>query len=67
MKKDERFKSFKGWAAEYFASSVSPKDIDAIVKYIREQEVHHKVVSENEEFESLYSQAGLDFSFLDMK
>ena len=66
MRKDDRFQLFKGWASEYFAATVSPKDMDAVVKYIREQESHHNVISENEEFERLYSQAGLVYSPLDL-
>lgn len=66
MKKDERFKMFKGWAAEYFASSICPGEMEKVINYIRNQEDHHKVISENEEFGNLYIQAGLTYTPLEL-
>ncbi|MDE6394085.1 MAG: IS200/IS605 family transposase [Duncaniella sp.] len=61
MKKDDRFPLFIGWAAEYFASTISPDDKEALIQYINNQETHHKVHTEDDEFSALYSRAGLTY------
>ena len=42
-----------GWADEYFAESVSPKDLDRVRAYIKIQEQHHHKISFQEEYEQL--------------
>ncbi len=39
------------WAAEYYAVSVSESGLDAVRRYIRNQEEHHRKKSYNEEVE----------------
>ena len=38
------------WQAGYGAFSVSPSNVPAVVKYIRDQEQHHRKISLQEEF-----------------
>ena len=38
------------WQAGYGAFSVSPSNVPAVVKYIRDQEQHHRTISLQEEF-----------------
>ena len=55
-KTDLRFE----WADEYFAASVSEKDIPAVRDYIRNQEEHHLAKSWDEEFDEFLSKHALD-------
>ena len=47
-----------GWQDEYFASSVSPTQLEAVRRYIGNQEKHHKKVSFQEEYQNLLVKAG---------
>jgi putative transposase len=47
------------WADEYFAASVSEKDLPAVRKYIRNQEEHHRIKSWEEEYNDFLSEYGL--------
>jgi len=38
------------WAGEYFAESVSPRDMSGVRAYIRNQQEHHKKISFEEEY-----------------
>ena len=42
-----------GWSDEYFAESVSPRHLDGVRAYIKNQEEHHRKISFKEEFEKL--------------
>ena len=59
MNSDDRFPNFKGWAADYYASSVSPEFSSRIEAYIRNQEQHHSANNFHAELEELYRNAGL--------
>lgn len=67
MRKDARFVNFRGWAAEYFAVTVSPEQKDVVIQYIKNQEVHHGVCSTDEEFAVLYRSASLEYEKDDMQ
>ena len=41
MKSSPYFSLFEAWNEGYYASSVSPSDVDACVEYIKNQEDHH--------------------------
>ena len=41
LKNDSRFEFFAGWSDGYYASSVSPHDLDSCRQYIINQESHH--------------------------
>lgn len=47
-----------GWQDEYFAVSVSEANLDAVRKYIANQEAHHKKRTFDAEFEEFLVRAG---------
>ena len=47
------------WQGEYFAASVSDAGINRVRAYIKNQEVHHKVRSFQQEYEDLMIEYGL--------
>lgn len=47
-----------GWAVEYYAASVSEKDVPAVIAYIRNQEEHHRTKSWDEEYNEYLSLSG---------
>ena len=52
------------WQEGYAAFSVSISHTDALVKYINNQQEHHKRVSFEEEFERILKKHGLSLSDL---
>src|SRR5689334_19006070 len=49
------------WQSGYGAFSVSTSDVDKIVKYIRNQEEHHKAFSFQDEFRKLLKEHGMEW------
>jgi REP-associated tyrosine transposase len=47
-----------GWQHEYFAVSVSETNLEAVRKYIANQEEHHRLSSFDDEFEGFMKRAG---------
>ena len=47
------FPRFDGWGKEYYAYSCSARDKEAIKTYIKNQEVHHRVYTFDEEMSRL--------------
>lgn len=47
------------WAAEYFAVSVSPSNLEIVRRYIRNQEEHHAKMTFQEEIDSMIEENGL--------
>ncbi len=58
LKNDPRFTDFCGWGREYFAETISWREKDGVIEYIKNQRVHHGYESEDEEFRKLYEGAG---------
>jgi putative transposase len=48
------------WAEEYFGISVSESHISIIREYIKNQEVHHKIKTWQEEYDELMEKYGFD-------
>jgi REP element-mobilizing transposase RayT len=46
------------WQEEYYACSVSPRGVNSVREYIRNQEEHHRVRSFQEEYETLINDFG---------
>ncbi len=46
------------WQDEYFAASVSESNVDAVRRYIENQEDHHRLRTFDEEFEDFLLRAG---------
>ena len=66
MSENQRFPKFRGWAADYYAGSVSPEIKDAVIEYIKTQEEHHCRKSIKDELIELYQLAELTYHDLDM-
>ncbi len=48
------------WADEYFAVSVSDSQVNRVREYIRNQEIHHRNKSWEEEYQEFISNYGFD-------
>jgi REP element-mobilizing transposase RayT len=56
LKTVEGFENFKAWGEGYAALSKSMEDKDKIMKYIINQQEHHKKISFREEYETFISE-----------
>ena len=54
------------WQDEYFAASVSQTNLESVRKYIVNQEIHHKTLNFEDEFDEFLKRAGFE-KFKDMK
>ena len=61
IKHEKGFENFKAWGRGYAALSYSLKDKDMIVKYIINQQEHHKEVKFKDEYKTFIKEMGLDF------
>ena len=50
-----------GWQEGYGAFSVSASNLDAVIRYIQNQEAHHRKVSFEDEFRALLKKHGVEF------
>jgi REP element-mobilizing transposase RayT len=62
IKSVEGFERFKAWGEGYAALSCSLRDKDMIVKYIINQQEHHKKVTFRDEYISFLKEMGLEFN-----
>jgi hypothetical protein len=58
LKTVEGFENFKAWGEGYAALSKSIEDKDKIVKYIINQQEHHKKITFKEEYETFIREMG---------
>lgn len=49
------------WADEYFAASISESQVDAIRKYIKNQDVHHRKKCFTEEYDEFMEKYGFKY------
>ena len=61
IKTKEGFENFKSWGEGYAALSYSLKDKDKIVKYIINQQEHHKKAAFRDEYETFIKEMNLKF------
>jgi putative transposase len=61
IKNHQVFSHFTHWQDGYGAFSLSIKEKDALIEYIKDQEEHHRQVLFQEEFKKLLTDAGIDF------
>jgi REP element-mobilizing transposase RayT len=61
IKTVDGFEKFEAWGEGYAALSKSMEDKDKIVKYIINQQEHHKKVTFREEYEAFIKEMGLEF------
>ncbi len=67
MKSDPRFASFKGWAAEYYAATISPEQKQAVIEYIKGQKEHHLIEPFDEELPRMYKYSNLPYTDFDLR
>jgi putative transposase len=60
INKNKLTRTHFAWQNEYFVASVSESNLSAVRKYIVEQEVHHRRVSFDEEFDTFLIRAGFE-------
>lgn len=66
MRTDDRFIAFKGWAADYYACTLAPEQKNAVVEYIKGQDLHHGVSSFDDEIKSMYRYADIVYDERDL-
>ena len=59
LKKSGKFPDFQGWAVGYAALTYAWRDKSKIVNYIKNQQVHHKQISFENEFRGLLKEQGI--------
>jgi REP element-mobilizing transposase RayT len=61
IKSVEGFEKFKGWGEGYAALSWKLSNKDIIIKYIINQQKHHKKTTFKDEYQSFIKEMGLEF------
>ena len=61
IKKHTVFKEFSHWQEGYGAFTHSNKEKGRIIKYIKNQENHHKTISFKDELQALLDEAGIKY------
>lgn len=67
LRQDGRITVFDGWAAGYFASSVSPEGKGSVIEYIKNQEEHHMDQGFDEELKGMHLASFMDYDERDMR
>ncbi len=67
LRRDARFPLFCGWAGEYFACTISPRQKQVVIEYINGQQQHHYGRPVEMELSEMYRIAGLEYDERDMK
>lgn len=65
--KNPDFPEFSYWGKEYFAFTVSPSDAEAVIQYIKNQEIHHAKTSFEEELKDLLKENGEELGPYDLR
>jgi REP element-mobilizing transposase RayT len=60
MKESGYFPDFKGWGIKYCALTYSYKEKDIIVRYIKNQQEHHKEESFQDEIKRIFKEQEID-------
>ena len=66
MLRDERFPLFKGWAKDYYASTISARECSRVVEYIKGQKDHHRAHTVDNEFANMYRLSDMTYDERDM-
>ncbi len=61
LKANQEFPFFNGWAREYYASTISIKELEPVKRYIAEQKEHHKRLDFAEELRRIGEEYGLTY------
>ncbi|MHC1706408.1 MAG: IS200/IS605 family transposase [Bacteroidales bacterium] len=60
LKENRNFPNFDGWADGYGGFSISYKDKDVIINYIKNQQTHHQIVTFEQEYRRLLEEFGIE-------
>jgi REP element-mobilizing transposase RayT len=60
MKESGYFPDFKGWGIKYCALTYSYKEKEIIIRYIKNQQEHHKKESFQDEVKRIFKEHGID-------
>jgi len=61
LKQQKEFKDFEAWAEGYGAFTVSHKDRDRVIEYIKQQKEHHSKVVFIDEYKKLLKEFEVEF------
>jgi putative transposase len=61
MKENGLFPNFEGWSEGYGAFTISIKERNNVITYIKNQKEHHKKVSFMDEYKSLLDEYGIEY------
>ena len=61
LKRTTGFEQFTAWSEGYAALTLSLKDKDIVIEYIKNQREHHKIYSFKDEYISLLKDMGLEY------
>jgi putative transposase len=61
LKQNVKFRNFDGWAEGYGAFTISHKDRDRIIEYIKNQKEHHRTETFIEEYKKILREFGIDY------
>jgi len=61
IKSEGIFPDFEGWQNGYGAFTVSQRDKDQLINYIKNQETHHKKETFYDEYKRLIEEHGIEF------
>ncbi len=60
LKWNPLFPDFNGWAKEYFAATISYRERDRVIDYIKDQQAHHGIQDLGAELQLLCSEEGFE-------
>lgn len=61
IKKNKLLKKFNGWQEGYGAFTYSFREKDKLIEYVKNQEMHHLLITSREEFIGLLKEHSVDF------
>ena len=67
MQSDPRFSSFRGWASDYYAGTISLEMQPAVIEYIKNQQTHHLGEPFDNEIMKLYQYSGIKYDERDLQ
>ena len=61
LKDQSAFRRFEAWQDGYGAFTISPRDKDSVIEYIKGQEEHHRRESFLDEYRRMLRENGIEF------
>ena len=60
IKSSDKFPNFNSWGEKYAAFTIRHQEKDTVIEYIKNQRVHHKVESFEDEYRRLIIESGIE-------